>query len=620
MVSTLPRAVLLAGLLLTAALGSRGVAVADDRTTADPTRAFESWEAWERGYDDLGSAIDAFLALTDGPIESPERLLTVVKARDRVYRTAREVEGYLYLRLQLNGSDEEARSREHLIEKTDLKWYTAGSPWLTSTLTALGREKIDQWLVGNEALRRYDFFFRRFFDGAGHPYPEGEEMFRTLSGLSAQQSSRIYSAVAVTEPPRVEVRLQSGESLHLNPGLARTIHSELPNAMDGRAVDQAWLTALGRQSQTYAALLEGIVKRERLVAEVRNFDSVLSSKLQGDAISPEAIRHVVRVAREASDPLRRYHSIRKAVLGLEEYGLEDRFIPLDPGGREITYSEARSLITASAESLGTEVRDLVERAFSEEWIDAVERPGKRANAGFTSVAGHPFVLIHYRGSLENVFQLAHEIGHAVHAYLAHHAQPFVYTHPSSLTGESVASAFEGVLVTEMVARATDADERVRVLDLSIQNLLRLFHRPMLDADFELRVYDSTGPMTGLSLAALYSKILSEFYGHSVLLNDWDGNAWQLTPHYFTSPLYMGRYGLSSAAGSALVTQLTSSSESDAAVGRQALLDLMRAGSSDYPLELLRQAGVDLGEPGTIQRLVSRLESLVAQLEQAVDGG
>jgi len=173
-------------------------------------------------------------------------------------------------------------------------------------------------------------------------------------------------------------------------------------------------------------------------------------------------------------------------LGLDEYGSADRFVPLDQGGREIGFDEARRLIIESSSTLGSEVQGLVRRAFSEAWIDSIERPGKRAHGGATFVAGHPFVLVNYRGSLENLFQLSHEIGHAVHSYIAYHAQPFVYTHPSSLTAEVVASVFEGALVEEMVGQDASRKEKILVLDLSIHNILRLFYRPMVDADFELR--------------------------------------------------------------------------------------------------------------------------------------
>ena len=157
---------------------------------------------------------------------------------------------------------------------------------------------------------------------------------------------------------------------------------------------------------------------------------------------------------------------------------------------------------------------------------------------------------------------------------------------------------------------------MRVLDLSIQNILRLFYRPMLDADFELRLYETEGPITGASLGVLYLAVVEDFYGEAVSLHNWDAHSWQQTPHYYTSPLYMGRYGLSSAAANTLIARLTSPVSSERATARRALLDLMRAGSSEYPLELLNLAGADLTNAQAIEILVARFTSLVDELEQA----
>ncbi len=136
---------------------------------------------------------------------------------------------------------------------------------------------------------------------------------------------------------------------------------------------------------------------------------------------------------------------------------------------------------------------------------------------------------------------------------------------------------------------------------------------MLDADFELRLYERDGPIAGPSLGALYLAVVAEFYGETVSLNDWDAHAWQRTPHYFTSPLYLGRYGLASAAADVLIPQLTSPVDTEAATARRAFLNLMRSGSSGYPLDLLSRAGADLDNSHTSEVLVARLQSLVEEL-------
>ena len=560
--SRVPIAVLsaaLVGLSLVGLPGFSPAAQADERGAADLSRVFRSWDEWADAYDDLVAALDAFDALADQPVTSADTLLAVMEARDQVYRSARGVEDYIYLRLQLNGGDEEARSREHLLDATDTRWYATSAPWFDNTLDDLGRTKIDGWMAEDEALQLYTFFFRRFFDSADHRFPEEQEELQALSRIARKQSSRIYTAISRAEAPIAEAVLDSGASVTIDPARAHTMLWETPSPTDRRRMSRARLEALGRQSQTYAALLEGIAKRQKLLADVRGFDSALTARLHSDAIPADTVRNVIRVARETPEPMRRYHSLRRQALELEDYGLADRFFPLDPNHRKINLEEAREVIIDSSTVLGPEVRALVEKAFSEGWIDSIASPGKRIHGGATFVAGHAFVLVNYHGSLDHLFQLSHEIGHAVHSTIAYRAQPLVYTHPSSLTGETVAAVFEGALVAELVDRATTREERVRVLDLTIQNLLRLFYRPMLDADFELRIYDSDGSITGPAVQSLYLEVVRDFYGDSVRVEDWDAHAWQQTPHYYTAPLYLGRYGLSTAAANSLMVRLMSPS-------------------------------------------------------------
>jgi oligoendopeptidase F len=270
------------GIVLAGSIAHPWEVRAKEQVSADTTLIFESWAEWRDAYEEFVAALDAFEALAEEPIGSASELLSLMEARDRVYRTVRAVEGYLYLRLQLDATDEEARSRQHLLDETDRRWYRKGSPLLTRTLSDLGLSKIQEWMADDEALSLYEFFFRRFFESAGQPAREGQEELRAFQDILEKQTDRVYRALTVAEGPSVEVRLESGELLEMNVARSRMIYEELTSALDRRRVSRAWLEKLGGRSQTYAALLEGIVERLRLLAEVRGFDSALSAQLHAD--------------------------------------------------------------------------------------------------------------------------------------------------------------------------------------------------------------------------------------------------------------------------------------------------------------------------------------------------
>ena len=578
----------------------------------DLGQIFPGWSAWEEAADGLETRIGDFATLERTRFDDAASLARALEVRDDVFRRARVVEGYVSLRLQLDGADAEALRRQPRLDEVTGAWDAASS-WFAPALVATGPETIAAWSAPGAPLAGHRHFLRRTLRLAAHQAPDGPGF--VIADRLRLQLQRAHSMLSTAEAAAPTVALGDGTALTLTPAVARSILWEIPDAADRQAIQEAWLGSLARQAGTRAALLAGIVLHERDSAAARGYASPLEAALDADGLPPAAVRSALTAAQAGAEPLRRYHRLRRRLLGLERYGTADRFVPLSPAALRFTWDEARELVVESAGTLGPQVRATAERAFSEGWIDAGERPGKRAHGGATFVYGdHPYVLVHYRGDLGSLLQLAHEVGHAVHADLAHRGQPFVYAHFSSLTGEAVAGLHEGALVDLLLRRAATREERGTVLDHAVQNLLRLFHRPALDAGFELALYDGDGVLTGEELARRYLEALVATYGDSVALEEWDGAGWMTTPHFYDSPLYMGRYPLAAAAATALLARLTAPEPAARDAARRDLAELLAAGASDDPLELLRRAGVDLRAPATLAAVVDRMDRLVSDLE------
>lgn len=586
--------------------------LAAEEGRADLTQIYPDWAAWEKDFGRLETAVASFSALQKEAMEGPPALLRALESREAVHQLASKVEGYVRLRLLLDATDSEAQAREQRAGSLTARWE-GDSSWFAPRVLSLGREKVAGWLDREPRLAAYGRFLRNLFRRAEHELPPREEELLALQDVFREQTGRIHRALTTVEAGRPEIELADGSKLEITPAASRTMLWELADPADRRRAQQALLEGLGARSQTYAALLSGVVERLKFVAKARRYAGALEYVLDLDAIPPSAVETLLRVAREESEVLREVHRRRARHLGLAGYGSADQFVPLEPLALEVSFAEAKRLIVDSAKPLGDAVQATLREAFDNGWIDAFERPNKLASGSATFVYGdHPYVIVAYRGTVLDLFVLAHELGHAVHSQLAHRAQPYVSSLYSTLTGEAVASLHELLLVEKLLQEAGTPGEKTAAADFAIQNLLRTFYRPAIDADFELQLYAEDSTVTAEGLDALYGKVLATYYGDALKLEPWDRHGWQQVPHFFTAPLYMLRYGLAYAAATALAEKLTSSDPAERQAAQHRYLDLLRAGGSDDPTVLLAKAGADLSTPATFEAVIRRLEGLTAQ--------
>ncbi len=604
---------------LLVALLSAGAAVGSQppeagTPSADLGPVFASWPAWEAGAEDLDRAITRCNAETTA-WNRPEDLLRALRAKDDVHRLAAEVDGYLHLRLAWEPTNADALAHRPRMQKLGERWEGDVSIRFRDALRALGAARIEAWLAAEPALGPYRFLLRQVGVEPPRRLPGEEE--RVFAQLTAEREAtrRIHSALNFVEGPVAEVRLAAGTTLEITPAVARNLSLEIADPADRRAARAAWLEALGKRAATNAALLESVVRRERFASREQGFASPLQASFAQEGVGDASVRQTLDETRAAGKTVARWHAVRRSRLGIDGYGTGDIRAPLPglPGG--LSWLQAREIVLTSAAPLGPQVVAVLERAFAENWIDAVERPGKSPVGFSTFVYGdRPFVSLVYRGSVLDLLRLAHELGHAVHHRLAFEAQPFAAARPSVLVGEVVAAVHEGLVVRHLAARAGSASERRAVLDFEAQLIHRSFIATALDADFELAAHGEDAEFSPPALAALYRARLEAFHGGALRLDANDGNGWMEAPHFFSAPFTMARYPLSFAASARLAEALTDSDPARAEAAQARYLALLRAGGSEAPLALLAAAGADLGDPETARAVPRRLDAIAAALE------
>jgi oligoendopeptidase F len=277
-------------------------------------------------------------------------------------------------------------------------------------------------------------------------------------------------------------------------------------------------------------------------------------------------------------------------------------------------------VVDSVKPLGHEYQREVRRAFQENWIDVYENAGKRSGAYSAPVYGaHPYMLLNYNETLDAVFTLAHEIGHSMHTLRSHESQPFVYAGYTIFVAEVPSTLNEALFLDLMLERARSREERAVLLQHAIDSITGTFYTQVLFADFELqahRLVEHDQPITAETLNDLYARLLNEYYGGVIDEEELSRVTWARIPHFFNSPYYVYQYATCFASAARLMQDLRDPSARADAVARY--LALLRAGGSDYPMNLLARAGVDLSQPETVRAVAAQLEVLVTRLERELD--
>jgi oligoendopeptidase F len=407
----------------------------------------------------------------------------------------------------------------------------------------------------------------------------------------------------------------------LSYGQYRAILETNRNQDDRATAYRAFHQVYADNRNTYAALYNGVLQRDWFHARARGYDTTLEAALHGNDIPSSVVETLITVTKEGVEPLRRYHRLRRRVLGLKSYRLHDVSIPLVEHDARYTYDEVVPWIVDSVAGLGEEYQSHVREAFSGRWIDVFENSGKRSGAYSAPVYGtHPYMLLNFNETLDAVFTLAHEMGHSMHTLLAHRAQPFVYAGYTIFVAEVPSTLNEALFLDFMLERADTANQKAVLLQHAIDSNTSTFYTQVMFADFELqahRLVEQDQPITAEVLSSIYSGLLREYYGDVLDEEPLSSMTWARIPHFFSTPYYVYQYATCFASTARLMQDLRSPDRAVKSDGVDRYLKLLQAGGSGYPMDLLKTAGIDLSQPDTVRAVATELDMLVSQLEEAL---
>ncbi|MDY6941564.1 MAG: oligoendopeptidase F [Pseudomonadota bacterium] len=592
-----------------------GAVVLEDPHRWDLSGIFPDEAAWEVSYART-DALSEQAASCQGRLgESGETLAGCLEAFSDLMKAVYRL--YAYAQLL---SDEDATDAENLAlkQRADVLFARASETvsYIQPEIQSLGASQVEALTEQAPRLKAYAHFLDDILRRAPHTLSTEGEQLLAMAALVREAPQSFYTILANADMPWPTVTLSDGRELVLDQaGYTKARQAE--NREDRRQVFDAFWGTWDRYERTLGVALYSQLQSDRFIARARSFEGSLAASLNHDHIPPVVYETMVAETNAHLDTLHRYFRLRARLLGVDQMAYYDIYPPLVQGTGAYPIDQAKTLVLSSVAVLGDEYVNAMRRGFDQRWMDVYPRPGKKSGAYMMGAAFdvHPFVLMNYHDDYESVSTLAHEWGHALHSYLANQHQNFLNAQYATFLAEVASTFNEDLLLDHMLTQAKDDRERLFYLGSALENLRGTFFRQAMFAEFEKVVHDRVDggeSLTGADFTQIYLDLLRRYHGHDqgvVTIDEAYGIEWAYIPHFYYN-FYVYQYATSIAAAALLAEDV----RANGPAAREKYLDLLRAGGSDYPYELLRRAGVDMASPAPYRALFARMNRIMDEIE------
>ena len=590
----------------------------DERYKWDLSDMYRDTQAWEVDRENFIAALPTLERFrgqlsTDGPT-----LLAAIEAMQSVETIIANL--YVYAGLR---SYEDTRVSENAARFSEAQSlyarYQETLSFFTPELLAIPEHTLSQFLASAPGLAVYSHYLEEIARMRPYTLSEAEEKLLAMASDPLDKFDSVFTAIDSSDLQFGTVIDSDGNEVELtNSRYGAFLHST-----DRRVREDAWkglFKGYNALNHTLAANYEGHVKSRVFFARARGFESRLEHATYVNAIPVEIFNNLLTTARAGSAPLQRYLRLRKEALGVERLEIWDMYAPIvPPTMADISFENAKQLVADALTPLGQEYIDIYWKGFEEGWVDAMANRGKRGGAySWGTYTSKPYLSMNYEGTLNNVSTLAHEYGHSIHSYLTRSNQPQVYGDYKTFIAEVASMTNEAILMQKMLSEASSAGERAYLLSSYLDEFRGGFYRQASFADFEARAHakvEAGEALTADVLNNLYADVFADYYGDAVHANELNQIEWSRIPHFLRSDnFYVYQYSTSFVAATALAKMIIEGGEP----ARERYLTMLKSGSNDYPVALLKKAGIDMTTTAPMEATIAVFDDLVDQLEVALD--
>ncbi|MHC3506971.1 oligoendopeptidase F [Streptococcus suis] len=583
----------------------------------DLTTIFPTDEAWEAELADLQAETEKTKEFAGHLLDSAKSLLEISETQLGLMRRIEKL--YVYASMKNDQDTREGKYQEFQAKAMGL--YAAFSQafaFYESEFMAITEEKLEAFKVEEPALVQYSHQFEKLLAAKDHVLSqEVEEVLAATSEIfeSPAETFSVLDNASLRFPEIADeddhlVPLSHGNYIHFMESKNRDVRQEAYEAMYG---------TYEQFQHTYAKTLQSNVKVNNLKARLRKYDSARHASLAANFIPESVYDTLVAAVNKHLPLLHRYINLRKKLLGIDDLKMYDMYTPLSDFSTKISYEDALKKCQETLEIFGEDYSAIVKEAFENRWIDVHVNEGKRSGAySGGAYDTNAFMLLNWQDNLDNMYTLIHETGHSLHSMLTRKTQPYVYGHYSLFLAEIASTTNENLLTEKLLAEVEDDKERFAILNHYLDGFRGTVFRQTQFAEFEQAIYkaDQEGQvLTADFLNELYGQTNEKYYGLSAEENPEIQFEWARIPHFYYN-FYVYQYATGFAAASALANKIVNGSPED----KENYLNYLKAGSSDYSLNVIAKAGVDMTKEDYLNDAFKVFEARLEELEALVEKG
>ncbi|OTO87993.1 oligoendopeptidase F [Enterococcus faecium] len=587
-----------------------------ENLTWDLTKIFSSDQEFDEKYLELSEELKQSEKHKGTLDQGASQFLNAIEFVLRVYRQTEVIYVYAHLKNDQDTGNTDYQALYARASSLFSKVSEAVS-WFEPEILQLSDDQIWQYFKEEPKLEVYRHYIQQIVDNRAHVLSAEQESLLAGAGEIFDASSDTFAVLNNADLVFPTIEGENGEIVQLSHG----VYGQLLESTDRRVREAAFKGLYSVYEQfrnTFASTLGTHIKGHNFKAKVRNYSSAREASLSNNHIPESVYDTLVDVVNKHLPLLHRYMELRKRLLEVEKLHMYDLYTPvLGEAPITFTYEEAKEKALEALKPMGEEYMAIVEKAFSERWIDVVENKGKRSGAYSSgSYDTNPYILLNWHDTLDQLFTLVHEMGHSVHSYFTRSNQPYVYGDYSIFLAEIASTTNENILTEYLLETEKDPRVRAYVLNHYLDGFKGTVFRQTQFAEFEhfMHTEDEKGvPLTSEYLSDSYGKLNAKYYGPAVEEDPEIKFEWSRIPHFYYN-YYVFQYSTGFSAASALAKKILNR-EPEAL---ENYLAYLKAGNSDYPVEVMKKAGVDMTQAAYIEDAMSMFEQRLNELEELID--